>query len=73
MDNISRFYRAEYLRARKHAVDGEIEKCLDILWEMRLESQLSLFRRAMVNILIASVADTKKHPNLEEIAQEGIT
>lgn len=70
--NISRFDKARFITARKYAETGEYVKCLEILWDLQLKPQLSLFRRAMVNVLIALVADPSKHSDLEKLTQEAI-
>ena len=72
MDNISRLYRARYEEAEKSALDGHHEEALDICWELRLCSDLSLYRRACVNLLIASIVNVRTHPDCDKFAQECI-
>jgi hypothetical protein len=45
---------------------------LDILWELRLNPNLSLFRRAFVNNLIAYTVDPRQYPDSDKFAQEAI-
>lgn len=72
MDQVSILYREEYNTARAYSEAGESGKCLDILWRMRLYPDLSLYRKALVNLLIATTADLRTHPDLAKYAQECI-
>jgi hypothetical protein len=57
------------LQAQDHVLKGEIDEALEILWDIRLKPDLGLYRRALVNLLIACNADMKVH-NCSEFAQE---
>ena len=70
MDNISRTHRSRYLHAYKLAEEGKRAECLDILWELRLRPDLSLYRRALVNLLIATLADLRRHPDIRKFGEE---
>ena len=45
---------------------------LEIPWEFRLKPDLSLYRSALVNLLIACVADIRKYPNKSKFVHESI-
>ena len=51
---------------------GKRDECLQICWSLRLEPELSLYRRALVNLLIATIADVRDHHDLDKFAQECI-
>ena len=51
---------------------GKLTECLEICWDLRLEPDLSLYRRALVNLLIATAADVRDHPDMDKFAQECI-
>ena len=72
MDQVSILYREEYNTAKAYSDAGESGKCLDILFKMRLYPDLSLYRKALVNLLIATTADLRTHPDLAKYAQECI-
>lgn len=48
-------YKAQYSEAETLALQGNNSAGLDILWELRLKPGLGMYRRAVVNLLIASV------------------
>jgi hypothetical protein len=50
--------------------DGEKDKALDTLWELRLKSDLGLYCRAMVNLMLATEVDLEEHPDAPKFAQE---
>jgi hypothetical protein len=66
MDKLSSMYRARYEEAEQHAVNGNNEKALDICRELRLRPELSHYRRAYVNLLIATLFDIRTHPDCNE-------
>ena len=72
MDNLSIFYREEYRIAKALKEEGKSDECLDILWKLRLEPDISLYRRALVNLLIATTADIQQHPDISKFAHESI-
>ncbi|KAI1619250.1 hypothetical protein EDD37DRAFT_654991 [Exophiala viscosa] len=41
--------------ALDHALEGRKDSALDICWELRLEPRIGVYRRAMVNLLIAQL------------------
>jgi hypothetical protein len=57
------------LQAQDHVFKGEIDEALEILWELQLKPDLGLYRRALVNLLIACNADIRVH-NCSESAEE---
>jgi hypothetical protein len=63
---------ANKLQAAQLAQDGKFEDCLDICWELRLELDPSLWRRAYVNLLIATIVDVREHLDAEKFANECI-
>jgi hypothetical protein len=63
-------YRARYEEAEKLVINGHRIKALDICWEMRLCPDLSLYCRACVNLMIASIVDIRTHPDCEKFAHE---
>jgi hypothetical protein len=50
--------------------DGEKDKALDTLWALRLKSDLGLYYRAMVNLMLATEVDLEEHPDAPKFAQE---
>ncbi|KAK5955868.1 hypothetical protein OHC33_003509 [Knufia fluminis] len=52
---MARLRKADYDRALAHANAGEKEPALDILWDLRLKADLSVYRRALVNITLAAL------------------
>lgn len=42
------------------------------MWDLRLKPDLSLYRRAYVNLLLACSTDVRKHPDKSKFAQECI-
>jgi hypothetical protein len=48
---------------------GDLDGALDILFEIRLCNDVSLYRRALVNLLIACIGDPEKH-DLTKFAKE---
>lgn len=64
MNNITRLRKADYEEAISLANNGETDAALDILWELRLKVDLSIYRRALVNVTLASLlarADRDKY------------
>ena len=59
-------------QAERHAEAGEYSRCREILWDLRLQPDLSLFRRAHVNLLLACTTDIRQHPDKSKFAQECI-
>ena len=55
MDRLAAQYKARYYEAETLALQGNDSAALDILWELRLKPDLGLYRRAVVNLLIASI------------------
>ena len=43
---------------------------MDILWGLRLDPDVGLYRRALVNLLIACTTDIRQHPDKKKFAQE---
>jgi hypothetical protein len=50
--------------------DGEKDKAMDALWELRLMPDLGLYSRAMVNLMLATEVDLEEHPDAPKFAQE---
>lgn len=64
MNNIVRSRKADYDHVLSLANDGRTQAALDILWELRLKVDLSVYRRALVNITLAALlqrADRTKY------------
>lgn len=57
-------------QAETHGLAGEHDKCLGICWELRNDPNVGLYRRALVSLLIACVADYSKYPNKAKYAHE---
>jgi hypothetical protein len=57
-------------QAESYALAGQNAKCLDICWQLRLEPDMALCRRALVNLLIACTSDIRIHPDKAKYAQE---
>ncbi|KIV86434.1 hypothetical protein PV11_02046 [Exophiala sideris] len=55
MDDLARHYKLRYGEALDHAMDGRKDTALDICWELRLDPRIGVYRRAMVNLLIAKL------------------
>lgn len=55
MNNITRFRKEAYDHALSLASEGEDEAALDLLWDLRLKVDLSIYRCALVNITIAAI------------------
>ncbi|KAI1615175.1 hypothetical protein EDD36DRAFT_178194 [Exophiala viscosa] len=55
MDNLARQHKHRYEEALDHALEGRKDSALDICWELRLEPRIGVYRRAMVNLLIAQL------------------
>ena len=66
MDNTARHYRDRYNEAAEHLFQGRKDVALDICWELRLKPDLGIFRRAAVNLLIATLVDNDKLKYAEE-------
>lgn len=69
MKNITRFRKAEYDEALTLANNGDADGALERLWELRLKVDLSIYRRALVNVTIASLP---KRADRDKYAQECI-
>lgn len=48
------------MQAERLACEGHDEQALDICWQLRLNVEISVFRRAEVNLLIASVLKSSR-------------
>ncbi|KPI35777.1 uncharacterized protein AB675_11174 [Cyphellophora attinorum] len=70
MSNLARVNRERYLVAETYAKNGDVRECLEICWQMRLQSDLSLYQRAWVNLLIASVIDVQNYPDCDKYPKE---
>ena len=55
MNRLAAQYKARYYEAETLALQGNNSAGLDILWELWLKPGLGMYRRAVVNLLIASV------------------
>lgn len=69
MNNIARFSKEEYDEALTLANNSETEAALSKIWELRLKVDLSIYRRALVNVTIASLL---QRADREKYAQECI-
>lgn len=85
MDNITRFYKAQWAKvyfaipnglsqltfkkAYELAQIGEREEARDMCYELRLQADLSLYRRALVNSLLSCLVDWSEK---EKFANEAI-
>lgn len=64
MSNTVETRHAEYDEALSLANNGDTDAALDILWDLRLKVDLSIYRRALVNVTLASLlqrADRDKY------------
>lgn len=59
--------KADYDRALSLQANGQNSAALDVLWELRLKVDLSIYRRALVNVTLAAYLRTKGR---EKYAQE---
>lgn len=55
MNNIVKSRKADHDRALSLANDGQTQAALDILWELRLKVDLSIYRRALVDVTLAAL------------------
>lgn len=67
MNNITRFRKDDYDHALLLAEDGQRTAALKILWDLRLKVDLSIYRRALVNITLSTILGT---PDGVKYAQE---
>ncbi|KAJ9604503.1 hypothetical protein H2200_011339 [Cladophialophora chaetospira] len=70
MDQLARQYRARYQEALNHALEGNPETALDICWELRLEPRVGVYRRALVNLLIAKTLPSYRESEKLTYAEE---
>lgn len=67
MNNITRLRKTDYDEALTLANNSETDAALDILWELCLKVDLSIYRRALVNITMAWLL---QHADRDQDAQE---
>ena len=70
MDNLQRFYLAQLEAAEEHGLHGNTNSCLDICWDLRLEPDLAIYTRALVNSAIARYTTPEEHPDKMKFAEE---
>ena len=63
---------ADIDQAESYALHDHKDKALDICWKLRLAPDLSLWNRALVNLLIANIVDLKEKPDAAKYADECI-
>ncbi|KAJ9497711.1 hypothetical protein H2202_006744 [Exophiala xenobiotica] len=66
MDNLARHYKRRYQETLNHAIAERKDVALSICWELRLEPRIGVYRRAMVNLLIAQLVSFDQLKYAEE-------
>lgn len=65
MNNLGAFYRQQYDEAHESAEEGKLDAALDRCFELRMYPDLGHFHLALVNLLIACIADPAIHDTVK--------
>lgn len=72
MSNVQRHHLRLYEAALKKALEGDIKKCLDICFELRLKPDLASYTRASVYITICERAHIHDLPEKADFAKDAL-
>jgi len=71
MDDQS-YYQQQLELAREMAQHGLRKPSLQICFNLRVHTDLSLYTRALVNMTLADLTDLKEHPDKLKYAEEAL-
>ncbi|KAK5193549.1 hypothetical protein LTR99_007101 [Exophiala xenobiotica] len=72
IDNLQRWYLQRLQAAGEFVLHGNVQDCVSICLEMLLKTDLALWTRALVNLLLADVAPIEHHPDKAKYAIEAL-
>jgi len=72
IDNLQVHYLQQLDLALKSALHGRLNVGVDILLELRLKPDISMYTRAMVNLALADLTTIGQHPDKVKFAREGL-
>lgn len=72
IDNLQIHYLEQLELALETTLHGRVSAGVDILLELRLKPDLSMYTRAMVNLSLADLTTFEQHPGKIKFAREGL-
>lgn len=72
LDNLQHRYLLRLECANEAALEGKLDECRNICWELRLKSDDSLYTRAMVNLTLIDVCPIEEYPDKLKFAEEAL-
>jgi len=72
MDNLQKHYLVMLSSATRTLLDGDIEGCLNICFELRLKPDIALYTRALVNLTICDAVHFEECSEKLEIAVDAM-
>lgn len=72
IDNLQVHYLQQLDLALKSALHGRLSVCVDMLLELRLKPDLSMYTRAVVSLSLADLTTIGQHPDKMKYAREGL-